>query len=184
MSVLLVLTVSGSTAYFMFASQKVDAEIATVQSSVSEYDSKIALLQTNRDIVALERIKANLPLIEKEVQASMAQKYLAELIQLGRKYTVYFTGFSFQNGKISTAATVVSDSILAMDPIVKISRLIHDFREPKIVLPGAPTATGSVVTLSTTGASTIASDTFELQPISLIAGQNTKRAFSIELTVR
>lgn len=111
-----------------------------MQQTISGYDTKIAELQTNRDIVALERVRANVPLIDKEVRASMAQNYLKELIQLGRKYTVYFTGFSYQTGKVTTAASAVSDSILAMDPIVKVSKLIREFRTTKDVVGATVTA--------------------------------------------
>lgn len=78
---------------------------------------------------------------------------------MSRKYKMIFSGFSYTNGKITTSAVSMAETVLSGDDGVrKISRLVKDYR----------TGTGSL---------------FQLSPVLSISGYEQKRSFSLEFNV-
>ncbi|EKD29753.1 MAG: hypothetical protein ACD_78C00289G0001 [uncultured bacterium (gcode 4)] len=133
--------------------------IETSKSESERYDESIAKLKSDKKIIAAELVKTNQVDILKKIRAGEVQKYISELITLSRKYKINLSGFSYSNGKISTAATAIAETTRANDDAVKkISALVRDYR---------------------TGSGLI----FSLSPVTSVSGYEQKRLFGIDFTV-
>ncbi len=116
-----------STVFLYFYNNKIDNNINQSNSLVIEYKDQIQKLKNNSQIMAYNIIKWASSNIEKSIEDSKAQKYLAELNNVSRKYKIDFAWFSYNDLKISTSA--IASSTNEKDGIDKVEKFIKDYRD-------------------------------------------------------
>lgn len=126
-SVLIFAVAVGLSGYLKFETWKVSDEIAAVRKELSEFETKIGALKADPMVAAADLLGRNKASLERDIERSMTQKYVAEFMRLHRDYDVDFDGFQFSGGKIGTIITARQTSA-GVDPIDKIVRLVGDFR--------------------------------------------------------
>lgn len=102
-------------------------DIEKAKSDIAGFQDQITKLENNSDILAYNTVKMAIPEIEKNILASQVYIYIDELKLISKKYSLDFSGFSYQDWKISTSA--VANLTKEKDSVEKISRLIKDYRD-------------------------------------------------------
>ncbi|OIP54539.1 hypothetical protein AUK10_00660 [Candidatus Gracilibacteria bacterium CG2_30_37_12] len=145
--------------FLFFENMRLTSAIEKAQADSSQYATSIEKIKSDKKIIAAELVTNNKSTILQDIKKNEAQTYISELISIARNYKMIFTGFSYENGKITTSATSIPETILAGDDgIRKISQFIGDYR----------TGSGSI---------------FQLAPVLTVSGHEQKRNFSIEFNV-
>lgn len=158
-SSVLLATVLSASAFLFFANQSATNEIGQLKSTGQAYDASIAKLNSSHNIAAAESIQNNITELQRNIRTSEAQRYITELRNISKTFRINFNGFSYDGGKITTAATALGETtVMTEDAIAKVSKLIGYYR----------TSTGSV---------------FELGPVVSVSGQEQRRSFPIEFSV-
>lgn len=133
--------------------------IEKAQVDSAQYLANIEKIKSDKKIIAAELVTNNKSTIVQAIKKSEAQLYISELTNIARKYKMIFTGFSYENGKVTTSAVSIPETVLVgEDGIRKISQFIGDYR----------TGSGSI---------------FDLAPVLTVSGHEQKRNFSIEFNV-
>lgn len=159
LSITLFTIVCTISTFLFLQNSNLSSSIEASRNEITEYTNSIEKIKSDKKIIAAELIADNKSEILRTIKASEAQLYISELLDISKKYKMIFSGFSYENGKISTSAVSNAETILAGDDgITKISRFIKDYR----------TGTGLL---------------FQLSPVLSISGYEQKRNFSIEFNV-
>ncbi|MDD5376699.1 MAG: hypothetical protein PHH16_01140 [Candidatus Gracilibacteria bacterium] len=147
------------SAFLFFENMRLSASIEANKNEIAEYTSSIEKIKSDKKVIAAELVANNKSDILGTIKASEAQRYIEELLNISKKYKMIFSGFSYENGKISTSAVSIPETVLVGDDgVKKISTFIKDYR----------TGTGLL---------------FRLSPVLSISGYEQKRTFSIEFNV-
>lgn len=158
-SVILFSIVCAISAFLFFENMRLSRSIESNQNEVMTYTSSIEKIKSDKKIIAAELVTNNKSAILETIKASEVQRYIDELLMVSKNYKLIFSGFSYQNGKISTSAVSMPETVLAGDDgVKKISQLVRDYR----------TGTGLL---------------FQLSPVLSVSGYEQKRTFSIEFNV-
>ncbi len=145
--------------FLFFENMRLTSVIEKAQADSSQYTTSIEKIKSDKKVIAAELVTNNKTTILQYIKRSEAQVYITELTNIARKYKMIFTGFSYENGKVTTSAVSIPETILAGDDgIRKISQFIGDYR----------TGSGSI---------------FQLAPVLTVSGYEQKRNFSIEFSV-
>ena len=145
--------------FLFFGNHSLTTDISNITAENSTYDASIAKLKNDPRIAAAELIGGTQSEILRNIRTSEAQRYTSELENIAKKYKINFTGFSYQGGKISTAAAALASSANPTgDAIEKVSKIIGDYRS----------GSGSI---------------FRLSPVTTVSGQEQERLFPIEFIV-
>lgn len=159
LSAILFAVVCSISAFLFFENMRLASSIEANKTEVAQYSSSIEKIKSDRKVIAAELVSDNKAEIEKSIRMSEVQKYITELQDISKKYKMMFAGFSYENGKITTSAVSVPETVLVGDDgVKKISQMVRDYR----------TGSGSI---------------FQLSPVLSIAGYAQKRSFSIEFNV-
>ena len=144
---------------FLYASNSsIDSNITETNSKIKEFTQTITDLKNNNQISAYNIIKDALPSIEKSINESKIQNYVAEVTRVSRKYKIDFNWFSYANKNISTSA--LAASINNTDAVQKISDFIKDYRVQND------------------------KNIFALNPVSAINWDSLQRTFQVNFTVK
>lgn len=147
------------SAFLFFENMKLSASIEANRNETAKYADSIEKIKSDKKNIAAELVANNKSEIRNTIKTSEVQRYIDELVNVSRKYKMLFSGFSYENGKITTSAVSIPETVLAgEDGVKKISNLIRDYR----------TGSGSI---------------FNLSPVLSISGYEQKRTFSIEFNV-
>ncbi|EKD66648.1 MAG: hypothetical protein ACD_49C00026G0023 [uncultured bacterium (gcode 4)] len=130
--------------------------IEKAKTDIVGFQDQITKLEDNSEIVAYNTVKSAMPEIEKNILASQAYIYIDELKLISKKYSLDFSGFSYQDWKISTSA--VASLTKEKDAVEKISRFIKDYRDEN-------------------------KNMFVLNPVSNISWDYLKRSFEISFNL-
>jgi uncharacterized membrane protein len=145
--------------FLFFENKSLSSSIEANNTEIVNYTNSIEKMKNDKKIMAAELVMSNKSEILNSIKRSEAQTYINELMDISRKYKMIFSGFSYENGKITTSAVAIPETVLAKDDgVTKISHLIRDYR----------TGTGYI---------------FQLSPVLSISGYEQKRSFSIEFNV-
>lgn len=144
-------------AFLSLSTASTERTIESAKSAITEADRAIQELRNNRDVRAYELLTQNKLILEREVTNSEAQRYISELLALSRHYDLNISGFTYSQGKITTAAS--ANGRVKNQAIGKVSAFIRDFRA----------GTGSTL--------------FRLDPVGGVIGDESHRDFSISLLV-
>ena len=145
--------------FFFFTNMKLVDSIEANKSEIARYKTSIEKMKSDTNTIRAELIMSNKSNILEAIQKSAVQRYINELRDISTKYKMMFSGFSYSNGKITTAAVAIPEKVLAgEDGIKKISELIKDYRTQDSLL-------------------------FKLAPVLSVSGYEQKRTFSIEFNV-
>lgn len=159
-SSLILAIVLATSVYLFIENRSLTSEIDKVKTESASYDQSIALGKADHAVMAAEIIQNAKTALDQTIRATEAQRYISELLNISRKYRIDFSGFSFANGKISSAATSSLDTLSGTgDSVTKISALIRDYR----------TATGATI--------------FHLDPVTGVAGIEQRRSFQTDFIV-
>lgn len=159
LSMVIFAIVCAASAFLFFENIRISSAIESNKSEIAKYENSIEKIKSDKKMIAAELVANNKSEIDKTIQLSAVQKYITELQDVSKKYKMMFTGFAYENGKITTSAVSVPETVLAGDDgVKKISQMIKDYR----------TSSGSL---------------FQLAPILSISGYAQKRSFSIEFNV-
>lgn len=147
---------------FLFFDNKIlSSSIEANKTEIIQYTASIEKIKSDKKIIAAELVTNNKSDILGTIKVSEVQNYINELQNVSRKYKMIFSGFSYVNGKITTSAVSMAETVLSGDDGVrKISRLVKDYR--------TETGTGYL---------------FQLSPILSVSGYEQKRSFSLEFNV-
>jgi len=145
---------------FLFIQNRgLDRSIEANRNDIVTYTNSIEKIKSDKKIVAAELVTANKSEILETIRVNEVQKYITEVLDISRNYKLLFSGFSYKNGKISTSAVSIPETVLVGDDgVKKISHLVRDYR----------TGTGYI---------------FQLAPVLSISGYEQKRSFSLEFNV-
>lgn len=158
-SVILFSIICAISAFLFFENMMLTSSIEANKAETVNYVNSIEKLKSDKKIIAAELVMNNKTEILDAIKRSEAQSHINELIDISRKYKIIFSGFSYENGKITTVATSIPETVLAKDDgVTKISHLVRDYR----------TGTGYI---------------FHLSPVLSISGYEQKRTFSLEFNV-
>lgn len=159
LSAVLFAVVCAISAFLFFENMRLSASIETNRNDIATYVSSINKIKSDEKVIAAELVAANKMSILDTIKTHEAQTYVSELLQISKKYKMIFSGFAYENGKITTSAVSIPETVLAGDDgVKKISQLIGDYR----------TGSGGL---------------FSLSPVLAISGYEQKRAFSLEFHV-
>lgn len=159
-SMILLAIVCAISAFFYIENIRLNSSIKVNGDKSVDYTASIEKLKNDSRIKRADTVTANKDDIMASVRLSEAQRYIAEMINISRKYKIGFNGFSYQNGKISTTATALADATVASDDgVKKVTNFIRDYR----------TMTGSL---------------FILDPVTSVSGYEQKRDFPVGFTVK
>lgn len=156
-------TVCAVSAFLFFENMSLSGSIEANKAETLKYTSSIEKIKSDKKNIAAELVANNKSEIISTIKKNEAQKYVKEVLDTAKKYKLMFSGFAYENGKVSTAAVSVPETVLAGDDgVKKISAFIKDYRTATI-------GSGSI---------------FNLSPILSISGHEQKRTFSIEFNVK
>lgn len=159
LSVVVFAIVCAISAFLFFENMRLASSIEANKNEVSEYKNSIEKIKGDKKVIAAELVANNRSEILGAIKASEVQTYIDELIGVSKKYKMIFSGFAYKNGKITTAAVSMPETVLAGDDgVKKISNLVRDYR----------TGTDSL---------------FQLSPVLSVSGYEQKRTFSVEFNV-
>lgn len=161
-SVLILAVSAGFAGYLKYETWSVSDKISGIRHELSEFETQITALKADPAVAAADLLGRNKATLEKDIERSMAQKYVVEFMRLHRDYDVDFDGFLFSAGKISTIVTARQTSA-GVDPVEKVIRLVGDFRS------GSGSAATSPLTLS---------------ELKLVSGDDTRRTFNAEFKIK
>ncbi|MCK9272338.1 hypothetical protein M0P65_02215 [Candidatus Gracilibacteria bacterium] len=140
--------------YLYITNLNLTKDLEKAKSDITGFQDQITKLEDNSEILAYNTVKSAMPEIEKNILASQAYIYIDELKSISKKYSLDFSGFSYQEGKISTSA--MASLTKEKDAVEKISRFIKDYRDEN-------------------------KNMFILNPVSNISGDYLKRSFEISM---
>ncbi len=109
-------------------------------------------------VQAAEILSQAKPEIIKNIESSIVSNYVREIDKIHRDYLIQFTGFAYQGGHINTS--VNAEKGLADDAIRKVIKLVGDYRNN--------TYSGSL----------------QLEPITSVNGDESKRSFGVEFKTK
>lgn len=159
LSVILFAIVCAISAFLFFENMRFSDSIEANKNDIATYTSNIEKIQSDRKNIAAELVSNNKSEILATIKANEAQVYITELLNISKKYKMIFSGLSYANGKITTSAVSIPETVLAGDDgVKKVSNLVRDYR----------TGTGLL---------------FRLAPVLSISGYEQKRTFSLEFNV-
>ncbi len=130
LSAIIFFIVRSISLFLFFASKSLSDSIEVNKNEIATYTSAIEKAKADNVNVRAELILNNKSAILATIEKNQAQTYIAELQNIAKKYKMIFSGFSYANGKISTSAVSIPETVLASDDgVTKISKLIKDYRE-------------------------------------------------------
>jgi len=153
------------TGYFYWQNSQLDSRIAEVQAKTQEYQSRIDVLKKDPIVRAGELFSGQRDVIAKAIAKSNAATYVREMDRIQKDFGIYFDGFSFAQGKITTA--LIAQKGLDTDAVQKIIKFIGAYRAPK----KADALSGS-------------GNLFDLSPVYNVTGDEEKRNISVQFTVK
>lgn len=101
------------SAFLFFENMRLSSVTEANKNELSEYTNSIAKLRNDKRLIASELVANNKSEILSSIKASEAQIYVDELLRISKKYKMMFSGFSYENGKITTSAVSVPETVLA-----------------------------------------------------------------------
>ena len=161
-SVIILAVSAGFAGYLKYETWTVSERIAGVRHELSEFETQINALKADPAVAAADLLGRNKASLQKDVERSMAQKYVAEFMRLHRDYDVDFDVFQFNAGKITTIITSRQTSV-CVDPVDKVIRLVGDFRS---------------------GSGSAATSPFTLGELKLVSGDDTHRTFNADFKIK
>ena len=155
-SAILFIAISIISTVFFFKNSSLSKSIVANNEDIVQYNNSIEKIKSDKNNIRAELTINNKSEILATIKANEAQSYIIELHDISKKYKMIFSGFSYGNGKVTTSATSIPETVLAMDDgVKKISSFIKDYRtEPGLL--------------------------FDLSPILSISWYEQKRLFSIQ----
>lgn len=147
-----------SSIYLYISNLSLAKNIENTRNTIVEYQDQITSLKNDNSIMAYGIVKSAMPDIEKNILKSQVYTYVDELGLISKKYKIDFSGFSYQDGNISTSATSEAGTD-KKDAVEKISSFIKDYRDTN-------------------------NNLFILNPIAGINWDYSKRDFQVEFSVK
>ena len=137
-----------------------DNQIDATNTEISATENIISGLKNNPQILAYSLLQKAKPAINQEIFAASAQRYLAQLDQIARKFfrQIEFSGFAFADKKVTTSAIAYG---FDQDAAKNVISLLKEYR----------------------GTSTNDS-MFSLEPVLSVSGDATKRTFGVTFDVK
>ncbi len=99
--------------FFFFENNSLSRAIDADKAEIAGYTSSIEKIKSDSNIIRAELVANNKSELVSMIKRSEAQRYITELRDIGMKYKMMFSGFSYANGKISTAAVSIPERVLA-----------------------------------------------------------------------
>lgn len=156
-SLILFILVSAVSWILWTMQNKLQKDIQISNDKIVSFDKKIGELKKDNEIAAYDIVISSEQEISKNIEASQAQKYITEVISLGKKYKLMFSGFTYDWDNINSMATT-NNKDNSTDSILVVSNFIKDFR-------------------------TIWNPVFSLDPISSVTWDALKRTFDVTLKI-
>lgn len=129
-TIVLLIIVIVSSGLLWFLTNDLSNKISDNNIKIADYSKQINDLKTDTKILSYDIVTNNKAEIQKNIVASKAQKYIDDIISLGKKYSIMFNGFTFDWEKIDTSAST-ADKWTKNDSMQLVSTFIGDFREGK-----------------------------------------------------
>lgn len=142
-----------------FLTNNLSKQIEDNNLKIADYSKQINDLKSNTNILSYDIINDNKAEIKKSIDNSKAQKYIDDIIGLGKKYSVIFSWFAFDWEKIDTNASVESRDA-NKNSMQYVSEFIAAFRDNNNNIP------------------------YNLDPITSIWWNNIKRSFVVSLKIK
>lgn len=101
------------TLFFFFENSSLSRAIEANKSESAGYTNSIEKIKSDSNIIRSELVENNMPELVTTIKRGEAQRYVTELQNIGMKYKMMFSGFSYANGKVSTAAVSIPERVLA-----------------------------------------------------------------------
>ncbi|MDD2565289.1 MAG: hypothetical protein PHZ26_00985 [Candidatus Gracilibacteria bacterium] len=156
-SIILLIVVSSISGILWTMQKTLQRDIQISNDKIANFDKQILELKKDNEIAAYDIVISSEKSISKDIEESKAQNYITEVISLGKKYKLMFSGFSYDGNSINTVATTNNKDSVA-DSVFIVSNFIKDFR-------------------------TIGNPIFTLEPVSSVTGDILKRTFDVTLKI-
>lgn len=99
--------------FFFFENSSLARAIDGGKAEIAGYTSSIEKIKSDSNIIRSELVENNKPELVNTIKQGEAQRYVTELQNIAMKYKMMFSGFSYANGKVSTAAVSIPERVLA-----------------------------------------------------------------------